>query len=377
MFDQYGTILSVSVHPPRGDGLCYGFVEYDSVRSAQDAVDAADGWDMGTGSGTSLQVRLRLARVPNGERPSGNARLPDRSDDADRSSARTPGLSDKNCTPLLPRERSRTPLSRSEIQSRRGTADRSPLLRTGNRERSPLPRGSDRSPIVRTRGRAAAERSPIPRTGGAGDSSGGSSSSIYVSKLPAGTREHDIGQMFDKFGTISSIKVFPPKQGNLAYGFVNFESLQSARKAIAAMDGTVPRGGHEALVVKAPKPSHDGGDNHSGFEKYARDAGGRGSDSGGPDSYGNGGIAGRGDAARDTASAPRALQDARDTASAPLALQDGGVDGRPPLPRRGSRAATPADAPPASSAAEGQERSPLPRRGAHTRTSGNAQKSLE
>jgi len=60
---------------------------------------------------------------------------------------------------------------------------------------------------------------------------------IYVSGLPATVGVAELKELFQCFGSIISVKKFPPKQRNLGYGFITFSSPTSAYLAIDAMNG--------------------------------------------------------------------------------------------------------------------------------------------
>mmetsp|Transcript_33095 Transcript_33095/g.72081 ORF Transcript_33095/g.72081 Transcript_33095/m.72081 type:complete len:507 (+) Transcript_33095:103-1623(+) len=62
-------------------------------------------------------------------------------------------------------------------------------------------------------------------------------SNIWVGGLPQTIDDATLRQLFESFGAISETKVCPPKNGNAAYGFVNFSTPEIAQGAIAAMNG--------------------------------------------------------------------------------------------------------------------------------------------
>ena len=74
------------------------------------------------------------------------------------------------------------------------------------------------------------QRDPQLRKSGAGN--------IYVKNLPPTIDKHDLCDMFSIYGTVLSCKVVQDQEGNSKrYGYIHFENVEDAQKAIAALDG--------------------------------------------------------------------------------------------------------------------------------------------
>jgi CUG-BP- and ETR3-like factor len=74
---------------------------------------------------------------------------------------------------------------------------------------------------------------------------------LYVNNIPRYATENDVRLMFTECGTVLSVKLFPE-----GYGFVSYDNVQSANKAIAALNGLVmPDGKRLEVSVKKDKAS--------------------------------------------------------------------------------------------------------------------------
>ena len=79
-----------------------------------------------------------------------------------------------------------------------------------------------------------------------------SAPSLFVFHLPADANESTLRVLFEPYGALTSVRVLPGK----GYGFVNFDSVQSAVAAVHGLNGF--RIGNKHLKVefkKAAPPS--------------------------------------------------------------------------------------------------------------------------
>lgn len=60
---------------------------------------------------------------------------------------------------------------------------------------------------------------------------------LYVKNFPTSTTKEQLQQLFERYGIIESIKVFP-KEGEALYAFVCFKSPESAAKAMAELNAS-------------------------------------------------------------------------------------------------------------------------------------------
>ena len=77
----------------------------------------------------------------------------------------------------------------------------------------------------------------------------GTAPSLFVFHLPPDATESTLRVLFEPYGAVSSVRVLPGK----GYGFVNFESIQSALTAIHSLNGF--KLGNKHLKVEFKKPS--------------------------------------------------------------------------------------------------------------------------
>ena len=110
---------------------------------------------------------------------------------------------------------------------------------------------------------------------------------LYVGNLGYGVTSADLEQLFATHGPIRSAEVITDRatgQGK-GFGFVEMESDEDAKSAIAALDGT--EHGGRALKVNEAKPREPRSGGYGGGGGHG---GGRGGRSGG---FGGGGRGGR------------------------------------------------------------------------------------
>jgi len=70
-----------------------------------------------------------------------------------------------------------------------------------------------------------------------------------VNNLDRFATDSDVKVMFSDFGNVISVKLYPEN----GYGFVSFDSAQSAQAAIAALNGMVSADGTKHLEVTLKK----------------------------------------------------------------------------------------------------------------------------
>ena len=77
---------------------------------------------------------------------------------------------------------------------------------------------------------------------------------IFVAKLNFDTRESDLQEAFEEFGTVDSVKIIMDRMTNRSkgFGFVEMSNDDEARKAIGELNGKDHLG--RALKVNEAKP---------------------------------------------------------------------------------------------------------------------------
>lgn len=80
-------------------------------------------------------------------------------------------------------------------------------------------------------------------------STGPDGANLYINNIPPGSGENEIRAMFNDFGTILSCKVFSDN----GYGFVSFDSTQSAQSAIQCMNGMTTETSIRPMEVSVKK----------------------------------------------------------------------------------------------------------------------------
>lgn len=80
------------------------------------------------------------------------------------------------------------------------------------------------------------------------------SNKLYVGNLPFTATQEQLGEMFGEFGEITDLILIKDKftGRSKGFGFVTFNSQESAAKAIEAMNGKDVEG--RALVVNVARP---------------------------------------------------------------------------------------------------------------------------
>jgi len=80
---------------------------------------------------------------------------------------------------------------------------------------------------------------------------GPAGANLYVNNITKYATEHDVRAMFSECGNVISVKLFPE-----GYGFVSFDNVAAANKAIAALHGmTTPEGKRLEVSIKKDKKS--------------------------------------------------------------------------------------------------------------------------
>jgi RNA recognition motif-containing protein len=125
------------------------------------------------------------------------------------------------------------------------------------------------------------------------------SKKLYVGNLPYSVRNSDLEEMFAVHGTVQSAQVIMDRDSGRSkgFGFVEMESDQEARAAIAALNGKEQDG--RALTVNEARPREEGGGGGRGGGGGGRGGyGGGGGGRGGGGGYGGGGGGGYGGGGR-------------------------------------------------------------------------------
>lgn len=101
---------------------------------------------------------------------------------------------------------------------------------------------------------------------------------LYVGNLPYSVNQAKLEEMFSPFGTIVSASVITDKFSGRSkgFGFVEFDNDDSAKEAIAKLDGTDMEG--RPLRVNEAKPREENAPRSGGFGGGSRGGfgGGRG-----------------------------------------------------------------------------------------------------
>jgi len=83
--------------------------------------------------------------------------------------------------------------------------------------------------------------------------SGTAFTNLYVKNLPLEFGDSDFKGMFEKFGTITSIRVMTKDGKSKGFGFVNFAAHEEAKAAIEGLNNTEVAEGKRLVVVRAQK----------------------------------------------------------------------------------------------------------------------------
>jgi len=106
--------------------------------------------------------------------------------------------------------------------------------------------------------------------------------SVYVGSLSYHASDDDLRDQFEKYGTITNVKVVLDRETGKSrgFGFVHFDNKADAQSAIDALNGTDIKG--RDITCSFARARGEGGSSRSGGGSYG---GGRG---GGRGSYGGG-----------------------------------------------------------------------------------------
>jgi cold-inducible RNA-binding protein len=119
---------------------------------------------------------------------------------------------------------------------------------------------------------------------------------LYVGNLAYGVRDSDLEDMFAAHGSVQSAQVIMDRDTGRSkgFGFVEMESDQEAKAAIAALNGKEVEG--RTLTVNEARPREEGGGRRGGGGGggYGGGGGGRGGGYGGGGGGGRGGYGGGG-----------------------------------------------------------------------------------
>ncbi|CAD7701373.1 unnamed protein product [Ostreobium quekettii] len=189
LFQPHGTITSCCLHPADGvTGLKSGTVEFATLREAQAAMEAMNGFNLGS---TKIEV---TAAKRGGREP---AIKPEWGEEAE--SLRMELLRVEN-------ERLRKQFGQTRLSD----------------DKYKPPKTSPSLP------------STVPYT----MASPALHSNLYVNRLPRGFSEGELRKLFEPYGQITAACVMAPEpQWEHNYGFVEFESVEQANAAVAARDG--------------------------------------------------------------------------------------------------------------------------------------------
>ena len=125
------------------------------------------------------------------------------------------------------------------------------------------------------------------------------SNKLFVGGLAWATDDHSLRSAFEPFGVVSEANVVADRETGRSrgFGFVTFDDVEAAKKAISAMDGQQLDGRTirvNAAAERAPRGPGGGGGGGGFGGGGPRGGGGRGG-RGGPRGGGGGGRGGRGD----------------------------------------------------------------------------------
>jgi len=78
---------------------------------------------------------------------------------------------------------------------------------------------------------------------------------IFVARLSAGTKSHDLEQLFSKFGEVTSAKVVTDRETGRSkrFGFVEMPDEQAAYQAIDKLNETELDGSQIVVKMSIPK----------------------------------------------------------------------------------------------------------------------------
>lgn len=86
---------------------------------------------------------------------------------------------------------------------------------------------------------------------------------IYVSGLSMNVTDDDLRGFFEEFGVVSSARIIMDKFTNSSrgFGFVEMQSTESGKQAIAALHGGIVEG--RSITVNEARPREDRGYNNN------------------------------------------------------------------------------------------------------------------
>ena len=118
---------------------------------------------------------------------------------------------------------------------------------------------------------------------------------IFVAKLSYETREEDLTELFERYGSVSSVKVIKDKDTGRSkgYAFVEMDDDDEASAAIEALDDVELDGRNIAVKKATPKPEGGSRGGGGGFNRGGGGGGG-GFNRGGSGGGGGGGGFNRG-----------------------------------------------------------------------------------
>ena len=84
---------------------------------------------------------------------------------------------------------------------------------------------------------------------------------LYVGSLPYSLSEEELKETFSAYGTVVSARIITDKMTGRSkgFGFVEFESAESAQKAIEATHGSQLRGRTLIVNLAHPEQKREGG----------------------------------------------------------------------------------------------------------------------
>jgi RNA recognition motif-containing protein len=108
---------------------------------------------------------------------------------------------------------------------------------------------------------------------------------IYVSNLSFNVQDEDLREFFAEYGEVTSAKVITDKFTNRSrgFGFVEMSDDETARKAIAELNGGVVEGRTINVTEAKPREERPAGNGGGGFKKrsFSNDRGGNNGGGGG------------------------------------------------------------------------------------------------
>ncbi|ORX94768.1 hypothetical protein K493DRAFT_283472 [Basidiobolus meristosporus CBS 931.73] len=148
------------------------------------------------------------------------------------------------------------------------------------------------------------------------------STKVFIGNLPFQTTQEELKAAFDSFGPISEATILTRGKRSLGYGFISFEKLDDAQKAVSEkdkseLDGRVLKVELARPIKREPEPSKDENHVNEGEENEASGEGKKGARGRGRAKRGRGAGRGRGRGANEdevvlSSKAPRRFSNKRD-----------------------------------------------------------------